>query len=576
MADSIGKIVWNSLTAKERRKLWFIWLLILVSMVLETFSLGMVLPLIAVLTDDSYRERFPGIYSFLGEPSTERLLVIGVSFLLALYVIKNAYFYVSTRVQRRFLNDASARLSQLAFSRYLRQPYEFHLRHNSATLINNAEIAKSIISGGLDPFLTLLTDGLVATGLFVLLMVVEPVGTISTVAVFGVSAGVFQIATRKKIAEWGRLRKKHLALVLQHLQQGLGGAKEVKLLGREQKFLDDHEEHLVASMEITRKFSLMQMLPRLWLEVIAIASLVVLVGVMTASNDDVTQILPILGLFAATAFRVIPSIGRIIASVQAITFAAPQIRAVHQDLSLQVPSESGSVESMTFAREVEFRHVSFSYESVNRNSLNDVSLSIQCGESVGIIGPSGAGKSTFIDLLLGLLSPSSGEILIDGVPMSSNVRGWQQLVGYVPQSIYLTDDTLLKNVAFGLHPRDIDERSVQRAIESAQLADFVNSLPDGLQTVVGERGVRLSGGQRQRIGIARALYNNPKVLVLDEATSALDTETENGVMESVRRLQGERTVIIVAHRLTTVAHCSRIFTIEDSRLVDSRVQPVRP
>lgn len=576
MADSIGKIVWNSLTARERRKLWLIWLLILVSMVLETFSLGMVLPLIAVLTDDSYRDRFPAIYSFLGEPSTERLLVIGVSFLLALYVIKNTYFYVSTRVQRHFLNDASARLSQLAFSHYLRQPYEFHLRHNSATLINNAEVAKSIISGGLDPFLTLVTDGLVATGLFVLLMVVEPVGTISTVVVFGVSAGAFQFATRKKIAEWGRLRKKHLALVLQHLQQGLGGAKEVKLLGREQKFLDDHEEHLVASMEITRKFSLMQMLPRLWLEVIAIASLVVLVGVMTATNDDVTQILPILGLFAATAFRVIPSIGRIIASVQAITFAAPQIRAVHKDLSLEIPSDSDLVAPMTFAEEVEFRHVSFSYEAVSRKSLDDVSMTIRCGESIGIVGPSGAGKSTLIDLLLGLLNPSAGEILIDGVPMSSNVRGWQQLVGYVPQSIYLTDDTLLKNVAFGLHPRDIDEQSVQRAIESAQLADFVNSLPDGLQTVVGERGVRLSGGQRQRIGIARALYNNPKVLVLDEATSALDTETENGVMESVRQLQGERTVIIVAHRLTTVAHCSRIFTIEDSRLVDSRVQLARP
>lgn len=570
MADSIGKIVWDSLEPRERRKLWFIWLLILVSMVLETFSLGMVLPIIAVLTDGSYRNRFPGVYEFLGEPSTERLLMIGVVFLFGLYVVKNAFFYASSRVQRRFLNDTSARLSQRAFSRYLRQPYEFHLQHNSATLINNAEIAKSIISGGLDPFLTLLTDGLVAIGLFVMLLVVEPIGTLSTILVFGVSAGIFQMTTRKKIAEWGRLRKKHLALVLQHLQQGLGGAKEVKLLGREQKFLDDHEEHLVASMEITRKFSLMQMLPRLWLEVIAIGSLAALVGVMTATSDDVTKILPVLGLFAATAFRVIPSIGRIIASIQAITFAAPQIRAVHKDLSLAIPDATDVDESLMFGQSIEFRNVSFAYESGTRRSLSEVSLRIECGESVGIVGPSGAGKSTLIDLLLGLLSPSSGEILIDGVPMSSNVRGWQRLIGYVPQSIYLTDDSLLKNVAFGLHPRDIDQVAVQRAIESAQLSDFVNSLPDGLNTVVGERGVRLSGGQRQRIGIARALYNDPKVLVLDEATSALDTETEGGVMESVRKLQGERTVIIVAHRMTTVAHCSRIFTIEDSRLVDSR------
>ena len=570
MAESIGRIVWNSLTQKERRKLWFIWALILVSMVLETFSLGMVLPLIAILTDESYRERFPGIFSFLGEPSTERLLMIGVAVLLVLYLVKNSFFYVSTRIQRRFLNDSSARLSQLAFSRYLRQPYEFHLQHNSATLINNAEIAKSIISGGLDPFLTLLTDGLVAIGLFVLLLVVEPIGTVSTIAVFGISAGIFQATTRKKIAEWGRLRKKHLALVLQHLQQGLGGAKEVKLLGREKKFLDDHEEHLIASMEITRKFSLMQMLPRLWLEVIAIASLVVLVGVMTATSEDVTRILPVLGLFAATAFRVIPSIGRIIASIQAITFAAPQIRAVHQDLSLEVPDEVELVEPMSFTDRVEFKDVSFSYESGTRKSLSGVSLTIHRGESVGIVGPSGAGKSTLVDLLLGLLSPTSGEILVDGHPMEANVRGWQRLVGYVPQSIYLTDDTLLKNVAFGLHSRDVDEAAVRRSIEAAQLTEFVGTLPDGLNTIVGERGVRLSGGQRQRIGIARALYNNPRVLVLDEATSALDTETENGVMESVRNLQGERTVIIVAHRLTTVSHCTRIFTIEDAQLVDTR------
>jgi ABC-type multidrug transport system fused ATPase/permease subunit len=570
MAESIGKIVWHSLTTRERRKLWFIWVLILVSMVLETFSLGMVLPLIAVLTDDSYRERFPGVYSFLGEPSTERLLVIGVAVLLMVYIVKNVYFYVSTRIQRRFLNDASARLSQLAFSRYLRQPYEFHLQHNSATLINNAEVAKSIVSGGLDPFLTLLTDGLVAIGLFVLLLVVEPIGTVSTIAVFGLSAGLFQLATRKKIAEWGRLRKKHLALVLQHLQQGLGGAKEVKLLGRERKFLDDHEEHLVASMEISRKFSLMQMLPRLWLEVIAIASLVALVGVMTATSDDVTQILPVLGLFAATAFRVIPSIGRIIASIQAITFAAPQIRSVYKDLGIDVPEEAGPSRVMSFVGKIEFRNVSFSYESGNKASLNDVSLEIQCGESVGIVGPSGAGKSTLVDILLGLLAPTSGEIFIDDVPMSSNVRGWQSLVGYVPQSIYLTDDSLKKNVAFGLHERDIDSVAVESAIAAAQLSEFVATLPNGLDTVVGERGVRLSGGQRQRIGIARALYNNPKVLVLDEATSALDSETESGVMDAVRSLQGERTVIIVAHRLSTVEHCSRIFTIEDSRLVATR------
>ena len=434
-------------------------------------------------------------------------------------------------------------------------------------MIRNAENANSVITGGLDPFLVLLTDGLVAVGLFVLLMLVEPLGTLCVLVVFGGAAIGFQALTRKRITEWGRLRKTHMKMVLKHLQQGLGGVKEIKVLGRENEFFIEHEHHLVKSMEISRKYTLIQLLPRLWLEVLAIIGLAILVAVMAGTRDDVSSFLPTLGLFAATAFRILPSIGRIMASFQTIAYSNPLIRTVYEDLKISVVADATQNEELSFKKEIKFENVSFSYASAHRPSLQNVSLSILLGEAVGIVGPSGAGKSTLVDIFLGLLSPSEGTVRVDGIDIAAGRRSWQNQVGYVPQSIYLVDDSLIRNIALGITHELIDHNAVLRALRAAQLEEFVSTLPLGLETIVGERGVRLSGGQRQRIGIARALYSNPQVLVLDEATSSLDTETERGVMDAVKALQGEKTVVIVAHRLSTVSYCSKIFSIEDARLV---------
>jgi len=568
----IAKIVWHVLTVSERRNLLSIWLLILVGMVLETFSLGLVLPLIGLLTNANYQDKYPDFFAFFGNPSQKQILLWGGLGLVGIYAIKNSFLYFSAHVQRKFINDASARVSQLVFKNYLRQPYEYHLDRNSSTLIRNAENANSVITGGLDPFLVLLTDGLVAVGLFIMLIVVQPIGTLCVLALFGSSSYFFQALTRSRIVEWGRLRKIHLKMVLQHLQQGLGGVKEIKVLGREDDFFIEHEKHLVESMEINRKYSMIQMVPRLWLEVLTIIGLALLVIVMISTGSDVSSLLPTLGLFAATAFRVIPSIGRIMASFQTIAYSTPLIRTLNEDLQVKSFDSPEVGEVINFGSSICFETVSFQYSSAHKPSLENVSLRIEKGEAVGIVGPSGAGKSTLIDIFLGLLSPSSGEVLVDGRNISENRRSWQDQVGYVPQSIYLLDDTLRRNVALGIALKNIDENAIAKAIRAAQLEEFVASLPNGLDTVVGERGVRLSGGQRQRIGIARALYSNPPILVLDEATSSLDTETEKGVMDAVKELQGIKTVVIVAHRLSTVSYCSKIFNIEDARLVSVDVR----
>ena len=566
---STPKIVWRSLTGVERRRLVFIWVLIVIGMILETFSLGLVVPFIGLLSQDGYQDTIPLIGPAIADLSTERVLVIAMVGLAVIYVLKSAFLYFSSYVQRRFIYSTSGRLSQEAFETYLTQPYAFHLERNSATLIRNVENARSIVGGGLDPSLVLLTDGLIALGLFILLLFVEPLGTLSVLLVFGSAAILFQRSTRERILQWGSARKFHAGKVLQHLQQGLSGSKDIKILGRERTFLEDHQEHLAASLDVDRRYVMLQTLPRLFFESVAVVGLAVLVVVMVSSGDEVSEILPTLGLFAATAFRVMPSIGRVISSIQTIGFNRAFIRAVYADLQLGKGSQPEIGAALPFQKSIVLNHVTFSYANASKPALDDVSLEIRRGEAIGVIGASGAGKSSLVDVLLGLLDPTTGSVLIDDQDINSNKRGWQRHIGYVPQSIYLVDDSVRKNIAFGLRDADIDDVAVERALRAAQLDEFVKSLPNGVETIVGERGVRLSGGQRQRIGIARALYHDPDVLVLDEATSSLDTETERGVMEAVRELLGAKTIIIIAHRVTTVSYCTRVYKMAGGRVVGS-------
>ena len=565
----VAKMVWRTLVPIERRKLTFVWVLVLIGMVLELLSLGLIIPFMGLLTQDDYATKFPSLYSQLGEPSQQKILVAGVLFILLVYLIKAVFTYYSNWVQRAFLNKVTARLSNELFQRYLRQSYSFHLDHNSSTLITNAENGRTVVSGGLEPLLVLLTDGLIASGMFVLLLLVEPIGTLCVLALFAIASVLFQFSTRKRIHIWGIAKKIESRLVLKHLQQGLGGAKEVKIMGREQLFLEEHKKSVNASMEVDRRFMMLQIIPRLSLELLAIVGLVVLVIAMISSGDSVSQLLPVIGLFAATSFRIIPSISRILASVQTIGYSKPIIHSVFNDLRLSVPETPKIGTEIKFNTSVCFNNVSFKYSNAADNAIGGLSFCIGKGEAVGIIGHSGAGKSTLVDILLGLLQPTVGEVLVDGLDIQNNLRSWQDHIGYVPQTIYLVDDTLARNVAFGLPDDMVDHDAVARSIMAAQLDEFVASLPDGINTIVGERGVRLSGGQRQRIGIARALYNDPEILVLDEATSSLDTETEQGVMDAVKELLGTKTIVIIAHRTTTVSYCTKVYKMDKAQIVGS-------
>ena len=562
------KIVWKLFTNSDRVAFIRIVVMVIVGMFLETISLGIVVPIIGILTQDDYQQKYPFIVDIFGNFSREELISAVMVAMVLIYVVRSLFLFWSLWIQKGFSASVSGRLSQSLFSIYLRQPYMFHLQRNSSTLMRNAKNATSVVTCGVDPFLVLLTDGLVAIAMFALLIAVEPVGTLAVLLVFGLSTFVFQRTTRRRIDNWGYQVDYHETKILQHLQEGFGGAKDVKVLGRENEFLSQHEKHLGESIRINRIYNVILTLPRSFMEIITIVGLCLLVVSMVVRGRELADIVPILGLFAAAAFRVMPSINRLLMATQTLIFNRSIIASVYKDFLLDSPDSLSLKSETKFATQLELTDVSFKYPTAATASLQNVSLVVKRGEAVGFVGPSGAGKSTLVDVILGLFAPTSGVVKVDGQDVQQNLRNWQNQIGYVPQAIYLTDDTLRRNVAFGLNDENIDDNLVRNAIRLAQLEEFVATLPEKLETVVGERGVRLSGGQRQRIGIARALYHNPSVLVLDEATSSLDTPTEHGVMQAVQALQGSKTVLIVAHRLSTVEYCDRLYKIENARITE--------
>lgn len=565
--------LWALLTPDERRRGMTLLGLMLVGMTLEMLSVGLVIPAIVLLTQNDVVSHYPflrPLFAMLGNASQHTLVVAGILSLVGVYLVKAVFLVFLASRQTQFVFEQQAQLSQRLFTLYLYQPYTFHLQRNSAQLIRNVMSEVGLLSGyGILPVLGLLSESLVILGLAGLLLAVEPVGTSILMSVMGVAAWVYQILIRRFLVRWSEARQYHEGMRLQHLQQGLGAAKDVKLLGRESEFLRQYSVHNKQSARAIQLRDTLQQLPRLWLELLAVGGLAVLVMIFLARGKGVDALLPVLGMFSAAAFRLLPSLNRVVGALQSFRYGVPIIEILHTELfSLNDAKPNSRLTPITFNDTLEVRQVTYTYPGVEEPSLRNVTLTIRRNECIGIIGQSGAGKSTLVDIMLGLLTPDKGTVLVDSIDVQTNLRGWQDMIGYVPQSIYLSDDTLRRNVAFGLSDSQINDEAVWRALRAAQVEQFVNELPKGLNTMVGERGVRLSGGQRQRIGIARALYHDPPVVVLDEATSSLDTATERGFLQAIDTLQGAKTIVVVAHRLSTVAHCDRLYRMEQSRVVE--------
>lgn len=560
------------LTPEQKKRSLFVIALVTFGMFLEAVGVGIIIPVVAVISDVNIVTNYPVLGTFLsriGNPDHSTICIYAMVMLVGLYFVKSLFLSYSIRKESEHIFSLQEELSSRLFSCYMYQPYSFHLENNSSKLIHNilAEVNVFVFKV-LSPMMKMVSECFLLSVLSILLLVVEPLGAISVLALLATGGFVIHRMTRHRMGQWGKKRQFHESQVVQHLQQGLGGIKDSILLNQEKNFIDEVSVHNAGRVSIGKREVIYQQYPRLWIEFIAMLGLSIIVFAIIYQGKPVGTIMPTLGVFAAAAFRLMPSVNRFIVSFQSIKFGQPAIEVLYREFSRHQMIPSSGPNTERFSKSIEIKNISFKYPSSSGLNLDGVSLRIAAGESVGIVGESGSGKSTLADCILGLQAPHEGTIEVDGQNIQEKLRTWQRQIGYVSQSIYLTDSTLKKNIAFGIPDSEIDEAAVNRAIRMAQLDKFVATLPDGLETVVGERGVRLSGGQRQRIGIARALYHDPSILVLDEATSSLDIPTEREVMKSVYAIKGQKTLIIIAHRLSTISNCDRIYHMGNGKVLE--------
>ena len=542
---------------------------------LETMGIGLLLPLLALMTQQDLLIQHKALSPWLeklGNPDQVTLVIIVMTAFMAINLIRIMFIAASAWIQTQFVKRFIAGLSHRLYAGYLSQPYTFHMQRNSAQLIRNTTSEVVMVANIVRNSLVLFTEFFVIAAIAALLLAVDPLGVLSVMTVMVAVAWYFHHLTRHRIYRWGKQRQQSEDMRIQQLQQGFGGVKEIKLMRLESFILEQYERYNFDNAQASQRHTFVQALPRLWLEMLAILGMGTYVIAVLLQGTPVEVLVLTLGLFVAAAFRLMPSVNRVLGSLQGIRFGTPSL--LH--LATEVESFAGQPTPVSpirgpvwFSQAIVIDGVTYSYPTGNKPVLKQVSITIPRGSSVGFIGGSGAGKSTLIDLVLGLLTPTHGAVNADGIDIRERLGAWQSQIGYVPQTIYLTDVSLRRNIAFGLPEAQVDDVAVQRAMRLAQLEAFIEDLPQGLDTIVGERGVRLSGGQRQRIGIARALYYDPPVLVLDEATSALDNTIEEDLMGAISALHGQKTLLIVAHRLTTVARCDMIYRLGEGGILES-------
>lgn len=564
---------------RERLQILALLLLMLVGALLETFVVGIIYPFISILKRPEViheHKVLHWIYEILSMGSTKGFVIWAAVGLILVYLFKNSYLVFLTYIQSRFIYNKQAIFSRRLFTCYLYKPYTFHLQRNTAELIYKINTSVSTLFSKLLFFSLMFVIEIMTTAFILgILILMKPLPTILTGGILVVTIFAFHRIFRKKMGELGKIRQLHGEQMIKWVNQGLGGIKEVKTLGKEDFFIKEYEKNSFLYVGAERLSQVINQLPRSFLETMCIVGMLLVMVLTIGRNGEFQTIIPTLSLFAVAAFRILPSMGRIFNAATQIRYYSYSLDVVINDMilldetvNLKTSSEHIPDKVIHFDKSIELKDVYYRYPNAKGLVLNGISLTIPKFHSIGFVGPSGAGKTTIIDIITGLLIPTKGEVLVDGKKIKDDMSSWQRLIGYIPQNIYLLDDTIRHNIAFGLPNEKIDEAQVWSVLASAQLEKFVKSLPEGLDTFIGERGIRLSGGQRQRVGIARALYNNPNVLIMDEGTASLDNETECEIMQAMDFLSGKKTVIIIAHRLSTVKNCDLLYFIKHGKVLD--------
>lgn len=567
---------------RDKWKISMLLIAVVIGSLLELLGVTVFLPFINIITDPSTIQRtwyLKWVYDLFCFQSAKSFLAILSVGIILVYLLKNMYLIIEKSYIYRFSYNTQMKLSTRLLDTYMKEPYTFHLNKNIATLQRSLQEDTSKFMQVIMYSLELVAELAVCFVLVIYLLFISKSITIIVLGLLVVCVGSFLLLTKNYSRKLGQDNQGYQGKIYQWMNQALGGIKEIKILEREEFFTDEYRKYyfkFARGLRIARTISI---LPKYAVESVAICGLLIAIIVKLLFGEaDMTYYIPQLTLFAVAAFRLMPSVGRINEHATNTLYALPSVDLVYHDLveiEDQIERQNNEVrEEWNLQRGIEIQDVTYYYPDAEEPVIRNASLSIPKGKTVAFIGSSGAGKTTMVDIILGLLTPQHGAVMADNINIHEKPKTFHAQVGYIPQVIYLSDDTIRNNIAFGVKETEIDDDAVVDAMDKAQLTEFVNSLPHGLDTIVGDRGVRLSGGQRQRIGIARALYHDPEILVLDEATSALDNDTETAVMEAVEKLQGMKTMIIIAHRLTTIRNADMIYEVEDGQVVGKQKEDV--
>ena len=559
----------------DRLRVFGLLLVVLLGSTLEILGIGVFLPFMRIVGQPEAmldHPRFGPVLRNLGVVDREGIILAASLSLVLLFAFKNLYLALQWRLLYRFIYRRMALVSEQIFRGYLLSPYTFHLERNTAELIRNISWeVKHAFANVFKPIIVVSAESAVTIGVIGMLFLVNPLAALAGLLVIGLlSWGIFRLS-KQKLSRLGAVRGEEQTNKYQLMQHGLGAIREIRVLGREDYFLERFHRSEGRYVHALRDSQLLAQYPRLAIEMIAVAMLGSITAFLLLSGQQFADALAILVVFAVAVIRLVPAASRITAGVNQIRFYAPSVGIVQADRrhATEAAEQSRALNSgaaIAFRQALAFESVSYQYPEAPGPAIRELDLTIRRGGRVGFVGSSGAGKTTLMHLLLGLLQPTSGRIVIDGVDLKRNVGSWQRRIGYIPQELYLLDDTIRRNVAFGVPDEDIDDDAIWRALEAAQLSSAVGDLAQGLNSLTGERGARLSGGQAQRLAIARALYGDPEVLILDEATSALDYETEARIVSTLLDLPGARTLVIVSHRHRAVRDCDVIYRLDKGRI----------
>lgn len=564
---------------KQKLQIILILIVILFGGIFETLGVSMILPLMSAILDKEAflaNEYVIAICDAIGVHDFNTILILIICVLIFAFVFKNAYLIFSTYVQAKFVNNNRYRTSRNLLSQYLHRPYEYYLNADSATILRTIYGDMDNVFNLLQQCMNLAAETIVSFCLVCMMLVMDFKMTLVIVAMLGLTTVFISKVLKRKLNRIGEHSRMEQANQYKWILQSVSGIKDVKVLHKEKYFTKQYEIAAKNYAADIVKNNVFVNIPRLLIETVSIVSILGYLAVSILMGTSVAELMKLVSAFALAAVRLMPSVNRVNTYIANISYHESALNYIYDNIDIEAVREQGRQDALkkqevvkepiTLSKEIALSDITYAYPNTEKNIFDHADMRIPVGKSIGVVGPSGAGKTTVVDILLGLLDIQGGKITSDGTDIMKNYAGWLSHIGYIPQSIYMVDDTIRSNIAFGVKKEEIDEARVWEVLEEAQMKSFVENLPDGLDTEIGERGVRISGGQRQRLGIARALYHNPELLIFDEATSALDNDTETAIMEAIDKLHGQKTMVIIAHRLRTIENCDIIYEVKDGQI----------